>query len=136
MSRENVELVRGAFESFASDGLTRSAESYLAPDAEYVEDPVWPGASTYEGRDEVVACFRAYTEALGREEDWSITVERVFEAGERLVPFVRFASAASASGVPHDHLWAYVVEVRDGRIAYLRAYYDPQEALEAVGLSE
>jgi hypothetical protein len=29
-----------------------------------------------------------------------------------------------------------VVEIRDQRIAYLRAYYEPREALEAVGLRE
>ena len=136
MLRENVEVVREAFESIASGGLIASAETYLAPDAEYVEDPVWPGASRYSGRDEVVACFRAYAEALGREENWSITVERVLDAGEHQVPLVRFASSGSASGVPHEHLWAYVVEVTDGRIGYFRAYYDPQDALEAVGLSE
>lgn len=136
MSRENVEVVRGAFESIASGGLTAFAETYLAPNAEYVEDPVWPGASRYRGWEEVVACFRAYTEALGREEAWSITVERVLDAGERQVPLVRLAGSGSASGVPHEHLWAYVVEVTNGRIGHLRAYYDPQEALKAVGLAE
>jgi ketosteroid isomerase-like protein len=43
---------------------------------------------------------------------------------------------ATASGVPFDHLWGYVVEVRDRQIAYIRAYYEPDEALEAAGLRE
>jgi ketosteroid isomerase-like protein len=42
----------------------------------------------------------------------------------------------SSSGVPHEHLWGYVVEVREGRIAYFRAFYEPGEALEAAGLPE
>jgi hypothetical protein len=29
-----------------------------------------------------------------------------------------------------------VVEVKDGQLAYVPAYYDPAEALEAAGLSE
>jgi hypothetical protein len=49
------------------------------------------------------------------------------------VAFVRFRGR-SASGVPHDHLWGYLVEVRDRQIVYSRAYYEPQEALEAAGL--
>ena len=132
MSQEDAELVRRAFEG--GGDLEKTAEAYWHPDIEYVEDPRWPGASRYKGRDAVLGCFRAYTEALGREEDFTITVERLFDAGERQALFVRFQSRASTSGVPHEHLWGYVVEVRDGRIVYFRAYYDPDEALEAVGL--
>jgi hypothetical protein len=46
MSRENVELVREAFESFATLGLVGMAERYWAEQVEYVEDPAFPGAST------------------------------------------------------------------------------------------
>jgi ketosteroid isomerase-like protein len=75
-------------------------------------------------------------EALGREEDLTVTVERVFDAGERQVPFVRVQRRASSSGVPLEHLWGYVVEVKEGLIAYFRAYYWPWDALEATGLAE
>jgi ketosteroid isomerase-like protein len=133
MSQENVEIVRSAFPG--ERGLDETAAMYWHPDITYVEDPRWPGASTYRGRDAVVRCFKRYTESLGREEDFVVTVERVFDAGARQVPLVRFRSRGSASGVPHEHLWAYVVEVKDGRLTYFRAYYEPAEALEAVGLS-
>jgi len=33
------------------------------------------------------------------------------------------------SGVPFDHLWAYRFRMRGGRIAWFRAYLDPDEAL-------
>jgi ketosteroid isomerase-like protein len=132
MSQENVEVVRKAFEG----SLQEAAAAYWHPQIEYVEDPRWPGASRYKGRDAVLRCFRNYMEALGREEDLVVTVERVVDAGECQVPFVRVQSRASTSGVPHEHLWGYVVEVREKRIVYFRAYYEPGEALEAVGLSE
>lgn len=130
MSQENVELVRRAFGAGAA-ALAETAETYWHPEVEYVEDPRWPGASSYKGREAVLRCFRGYMDALGREEDFEVTVERVFDAEERQVPLVRVKSRASASGVPHEHLWGYVVEVREERIAYFRAYYDPQEALAA-----
>jgi ketosteroid isomerase-like protein len=136
MSQHDVEVVRRAFEGAGARGLEASAETYWHPEVEYVEDPRWPGASTYKGRDAVLRCFRGYMEALGREEDLAVTVERVVDAGERQVPFVRVQSRASTSGVPHEHLWGYVVAVREERIAYFRAYYEPAEALEAVGLRE
>jgi ketosteroid isomerase-like protein len=137
MSEESVEIVRRAFEGADTEGFEEAAKTYWHPEIVYVEDPRWPGASTYKGRDAVLGCFKAYTEeALGREEDLTVTVERVVDAGQRQVPFVRVRSTASTSGVPHEHLWAYVVEVRDGRIGYFRAYYEPEEAREAAGLSE
>jgi ketosteroid isomerase-like protein len=136
MSQENVEIVRNAFEGAGVQGLRDTAETYWHPEVEYVEDPRWPGASRYKGRDAVLHCFQAYMEALGREEDMEVTVERVFDAGDRQVPFVRVRGVASTSGAPHEHLWGYVVEVRDGLIAYFRAYYEPSEALEAAGLRE
>jgi ketosteroid isomerase-like protein len=136
MSQEDAELVRKAFEGAGGRGLQETAEAYWHPEVEYVEDPRWPGASRYKGRDAVLRCFQAYMEALGREEDLAVTVERVFDAGDRQVPFVRVQGRGLTSGAPHEHLWGYVVEVRDERIFYFRAYYEPTEALEAAGLSE
>src|SRR5918994_414340 len=136
MSEEAVEVVRNAFEGAGARGLQETAETYWHPEVEYEEDPRWPGASRYKGRDAVLRCFQAYMEALGREEDLPVTVERVFDAGERQVPFVRFQRRASSGGVPLEHLWGYVVEVREGLIACFRAYYWPWDALEATGLSE
>jgi ketosteroid isomerase-like protein len=132
MSEENAELVRKAFEG----GLAEMAETYWHPEIEYTEDPRLPGASSHKGRDVVLRCWQGYLEVLGDENDITVTVERVFDAGERQVPPVRFRGRASTSGIPFEHLWGYVVEIREERIAYLRAYYEPREALEAAGLSD
>ena len=135
MSEENVELVRNAFEGAGTAGLVEMAQEYWHPEIVYVEDPRWPGASRYEGRGAVLRCFQAYMEALGPGEDVSATVERVVDAGARQVAFVRF-QGRSASGLPHDHLWGYVVELRERRVGFLRAYYEPEQALEEAGLRE
>jgi ketosteroid isomerase-like protein len=131
MSPENVALVRRAFES---GDLTETAQAYWHPDIEYIEDPRLPGASSYRGRDAVLEVWRSYLEVLGDEDEIAVTVEDVLDAGDRQVPLVRFRGHASGSGVPFDHLWGYVVEVKDQRIAYLRAYYEAGEALQAAGL--
>ena len=136
MSQENVQLVREAFESSGAQGLRETAETYWHPEVGYVEDPLWPGASTYKGRAAVLRCFQGYMEALGAEEDLGISVERVLDGGARQVALVRVHTRGASSGVQQEHLWGYVVEAREGRISYFRAYYEPAEALEAAGLRE
>jgi ketosteroid isomerase-like protein len=133
MSQENVEIVRRAWEL----GLDAAAERYLDASIEFHEDPQWPGASSYRGREAVVQCFKGYVEALalGEEDAVSISVEQVLDASERgVVAIIRYSGKAP-SGVPYEHQWGYVFRVEDRRIVYLRGYYDPAEALEAVGLS-
>ncbi len=132
MSQEKVALIRKAFEGGRWPAGT--AETYWHPELEYVEDPRWPGASRYKGRAAVLRCFENYLEALGPVEDWVLTVERVLDAGPRQVAFLRMQSPASTSGLPWERLWGRVVEIREERIIYLRAYYEPGEALEPVGL--
>jgi ketosteroid isomerase-like protein len=43
------------------------------------------------------------------------------------------SGASTGNEVPFDHLWAYAVRVRDGRVAWFRAYFDADEALAAGG---
>lgn len=136
MSRDDAEIVRRAFDGMGARSLEETAETYWHPDVEYVEDPRWPGASRYQGRDAVLGCFEEYAEFLGGEEGTAMIVERVLDAGERQVVVVRVKSRGATSGVPHEHLWGYVVEVTGERIAFFRAYYEPAEALEAVGLRD
>ena len=81
-------------------------------------------------------CFRRYWEALGAEEEWAWNLEELVDGGQRQAVLVRAASRGTTSGAPHEHLWGYVVEARDGRIVYFRAYYHASEALQALGLQE
>jgi ketosteroid isomerase-like protein len=133
MSEENVEIVRRAF---AGRALQETAETYWHPQIEYIEDPRFPGASSYAGREAVVRCWLDYLEAMGDEKTTTVAVENVFDAGERQVAFVRFQGRATGSGIPFDHLWGYIVKVKDGQLVHVHAYYEPAEALEAAGLSE
>ena len=132
MAEENIEIVRRAFEG----GLLEAAQSYWHPQIEYIEDPRFPGAGTYKGRDAVIQRWRSYLDVMGDEDDIAVAVERIFDAGEQQVWFVRLRGHAMASGIPWEHLWGYVVKVKEERVAYLRAFYEPREALQAAGLSE
>jgi len=110
-----------------------AAERWWHPEIEYVEDPRWPGSSTYRGRDEVIDAWNGYLEVLGSTE---MTVERIIDAGEEAVALVRVCGVSKGADVPFEHLWAYVCRVRDGQLVYQRAYWDTQEALDAARVSQ
>ncbi len=91
---------------------------------------VGPGPAPTDGRDEVRAVFEGYAQVMGTA---AFSVERVVRGDDGAVAFVR-VRGDSAAGVPWDHLWGYYSRTRDGRVSYLRAYWDPDEALAAAGV--
>jgi ketosteroid isomerase-like protein len=106
-------------------------ERWWHPELVYEEDPSWPGAGTHRGRDQVRAAFEGYSEVMGIAE---FSLEQVEPLEDGVVALVR-VRGDSAAGVPWDHLWGYACRARDGQLVYLRAYWDPEEALAAGGAS-
>jgi ketosteroid isomerase-like protein len=105
-------------------------DAWWHPDLTYVEDPSWPGADSYRGRETVKVAWNAYLEVFGSAK---MELERIVEAGGEVVALVRVTGSSKGADVPFDHLWGYVCRVRDGKLSYLRAYWDPEEALAAAG---
>src|SRR5215218_5837581 len=72
MSQENVEVVRGWLDAWESwfnserdpDRLARIASQYLTPEVIYEEDPVWPDAGIFRGREAVSRRFRDYIDLV------------------------------------------------------------------------
>jgi hypothetical protein len=46
-----------------------------------------------------------------------------------------FKLVSAGGDVPIDHLWGYVCGARDRKLVYLRAHWNPDEALAAAGVS-
>jgi ketosteroid isomerase-like protein len=136
VSAGDPEIVRGFFDALGSVGTDSSDvalsdfERRLDPQAEYVEDPSWPGADVYRGRDEVRRAFEQYGEVLRLS---SLRVEDVIAAGDQLVALVRIAGE-SEEGLPFENRWGYVCQVRGGLILRFQAYLDARAALEAAGV--
>jgi ketosteroid isomerase-like protein len=106
-------------------------ERWWHPEIEYVEDPRWPGSGTYRGLDAVKGAFAGYLEVFGSAE---LSLERLVDAEDQLVALVRFTGVSSGAEVPTEHVWGYVCRAQDGKLIYLRAYWNPQEALDAAGV--
>jgi hypothetical protein len=71
MSEENVEVVRAwldeaahALNSGDPEALAGTAARYLSADVVYEEDPVWPDAGSFRGRNALVARFLEYRDLL------------------------------------------------------------------------
>jgi hypothetical protein len=138
MSRENVEVARRLWEGIVEGGASRRAGGTFAdpawhPEIEYVEDPRWPGSGTYRGPEAIEARFAEYLEVFGAVD---VSVRELLDAGEAVVSIFHAQGASARTGLPFEHEWAYVWTFRDGRVVEWRAYFEKDEALEAVGLGE
>jgi ketosteroid isomerase-like protein len=140
MSQENVEVVRRLY-SLRADaaGIVRGDFDevfldYMHPDVEVVPPSTYPDADiAYRGREGVRNWFRQMDEVW---DDWRVEPERFFDAGTRVVVFVRVSGVAKQGGPAVAISAAHVVTLRDGRITRADVFLDRSDALEAVGLSE
>jgi ketosteroid isomerase-like protein len=133
MSAADTEILREMWGDLTAGGPADAlddelVEAWWHPSLEYIEDPSWPGASSYRGREAVKTAWNAYLEVLGAAE---MTLEGIQEAGEDTVAIVRVTGISKGADIPFDHVWGYVCRMSDGRLSYLRAYWDPEEALRA-----
>jgi ketosteroid isomerase-like protein len=130
MSQENVEIVRRSYEAFMRGEGTLSAYS---PDAEWDDTRFRPEGKVHRGRDEIAELVRTW---VGTWTDYSIELERVVDAGDRVVVIYEERGTGKGSGLEVTTEVGVVVTVDEGQITRTVVYSDPEEALEAAGLSE
>lgn len=132
MSQEDVELVRAAYKAW-NDRDMDAALSFADPNIEVVQDSQIPGATTAKGRDE----FRAWLEGFyDTWERFELSVQDVRQVGDRIVVVAQVRALGRTTGVPVEARIAHVLTVRDQQAVRWESYTRPDEALEAVGLSE
>ena len=133
MSQENVEIVKVAYEAFASGGLDRWVEQF-AEDVEYraVEGAIddW---GPIEGTDALRAYFQDWIDMF--DGFWMKPVELIDAGGDTVVAVERYGGRAKLSGIETDQTEAELFTIRGGKIARCREYGTRDEALEAAGLS-
>jgi ketosteroid isomerase-like protein len=143
MSQENVELVRRWYLSLldrptdAGDErafVDRAFRDYLDEQVEIrVPTGVSGGEPIFQGREGALQLSATVRNAWA---EWRFEPERLLDAGDRVVVFVRVVGKGRASGVPIEMNNAHVVTILNGRIRSIRGYRDRQQALAAVGLRE
>src|SRR5215475_6597177 len=88
-----------------------------------------PGAGVHRGRTGIVDEFLMPIRGLFRPGDPKIYVDTIASKG----PFVMLESHSGgclADGRPYQNLYAWAVEVRDGKVYALREYFDSHYVME------
>jgi ketosteroid isomerase-like protein len=134
MSQENVEIVKIAYEAFASGGLDQFME-HFTDDVDYRAVEGAPDDhGPIRGKDGVRQYFQDWIDTF---DEFFMEPVELIDAGEDAVVAVeRFGGCAKLSGVETHQTEAVVYSVRDGKFARCREYGTRHEALEAAGLSE
>jgi uncharacterized protein len=131
MSKENAELIRRAYQAYASGNLAAMLElvdpelewTYLDPALEH------PTPQVCYGRQELEHVLRRWAEQGLRAE-----LEEVASSGELVMVGMRTPGVNEQFGRRGDDHAYSVFTVRDGRIVGLRDCRDRQEALQLVGI--
>jgi ketosteroid isomerase-like protein len=126
MSEANVELVRRIHSAWSAHISWRG---YLDPAIEYVNPPDAVEPGTRRGIDSFARVGDAY-------EDVRIELDRLIDVGnDDVVVIATVHATGRSSGVPIEWHHGYIWTIRDGKAVRFRWFNDPEQALEAAGLS-
>ena len=132
MSQENVEVVRRFWDAF-NRGDVDALFADAAEDVEFQEDPTFPEAGIYRGRDQILAYLASFQEGMA---DHRFEIEELRDLGDHVLAFLHEKARGASSGIDVDQRPAFLYKFRDGVIVHVRAYLDRVEALKAVGLED
>jgi ketosteroid isomerase-like protein len=133
MSETNVELVRRAWLAFNN-------RDFPAMERIYSEDVVFRliggfadlMGTEFLNRDAVLDWIRDWIETI----DPRAQIEMIRPVDDRVFAIVNFAATGAASGVATTLRSGVVYSVRDGHIHAQDAYYEVNDAFQALGLEE
>jgi ketosteroid isomerase-like protein len=132
MSQEHVEAVRRSLDGWNRDDF-EACVALAHPEIEWVSEVAqrMAGSETvYRGREGM----RRYWDEWHAIWDVTIHVTEIFDLGETVVALARVQARGDASGIDLEQPVAYVFDFEDGLARRVRSYFDPEQALEAVGL--
>jgi ketosteroid isomerase-like protein len=136
MSQENVERFKRA----TAAANRRDVEGFL----EYVDPDVeWPrpailvalggDAKVYRGHEGIREVLRDVYDAFA---EIDVEYSQIRDLDDRIVAIGRFRARGKESGAQIESAWGAVAEIKNGKAIRIRSYLDPNDALEAAGLSE
>jgi ketosteroid isomerase-like protein len=134
MSQENVEIVRGAFDSVNRGDIDGALEN-AADDFEVDwSNSIGPAKGIYSGKEQVREYWASFVEAFD-ELRWDL--EEIIEADDsRLIAVHHVRMRGRGSEVPVDAVSAQLWTISDGKARSLKLFQSKAEALDAVGLRE
>jgi ketosteroid isomerase-like protein len=131
MSQENVEIVRAFVDAWNAGDMDAVRELY---DRDAVVRPPegWPEPGPFVGREAVLRQFQQMRETW--DSDAGEPLSDFIDAADRVI--VRLAWRGAGHGPESSMEFTVVFTVRKGRVSYQETFWDHEEALETLGLSE
>jgi ketosteroid isomerase-like protein len=131
MSDRDIELLRGWIEAFNARDID-ALVARCTPDIEFHSAFAAMGG-VYRGRDEMRRWHRDLEDAWGSE----IYLEPVafFDLGELILSHYVYHGRGQQSGADVAMPASSVTKWRDGLMAYVKVYLDPNDALRQLGVS-
>jgi ketosteroid isomerase-like protein len=131
VSQENVEVVRQAHDRFAKTG--EPMWESLDPDVEIFDHDIPDASNPYKGAEGVAQWLSDFAQSW---DHYELEVERLVDAGDRVLSLFRIRAVGAGSGVPVERGDAMVWAFRAGKVVRLDYFNDQRQALEAAGLRE
>jgi ketosteroid isomerase-like protein len=97
----------------------------------HLPDTYPEGAQAFRGHDGLKR-WSAKTREIW--DEWRFRLERLVEAGDRVVALVHLVAQGGLSGVRLERDTAHVWTISDGKVTRCEVFLDRSEALEALGL--
>jgi ketosteroid isomerase-like protein len=119
-------------EDFNRGGVDALIDFY-DPEIEYREDPKFPQAEVYRGRDAIGRQWRAFYESFS---EYRAEIEDLFGVDDKVVGVIHEIGRGMASGAPVDRRTGWIFTFRAGKLLRMEIYLDPADALEAVGVRQ
>ena len=131
MSQADVETVRQVYELWNSAEGMQAALALLDPEVEYVNPESAIDAGVRRGHTGMTEVLQALDGSFA---EYLHEVERLVDAGHKVLAYVTFRARGRDSGVlletPEQHVWT----VRDGKVVRIEWFHDEPAAKLAAGL--
>ena len=128
---DNVAAVRRFVDAFNRRDISREL-SHVDPDVVLDEWQEAPGARSYHGPEGVQAALDSWFETW----EWMhVEIEELREAGDRVFFSLHQRAKGRGSGIEVEIKSWNVYTFRDGKLARIQLFLEPEPALEAAGLT-
>jgi ketosteroid isomerase-like protein len=133
MSRQNVEVVHQIAAALGRRDIDRFLD-LTDPEVEWHSSiSVIAEGGAYHGHEGVRQYMRDVGETF---QSLSATVDQVLDVGDLVLAVGRLRYRGKASGVELEAPFGWLYRFREGKLVYLRAFSQPEQALAGVGLRE
>jgi ketosteroid isomerase-like protein len=133
MSRESVEeIVQRATQAWAGRDVDAWVECFH-PDAELLLPRNLLEGGSYRGH---AGIRQAFADAFETWEDFRFELDELRVIDDGALALGQTVNVGKGDAPTIEYQSAYLIRLRDGKIAYWRPYQSHREALEAVGLRE